>query len=105
MDERFHLAEEATSWLLANKRWVFCPIVHCHALAKTYKMPPEASFWFDYNFHMLKLADKLLVLTIPGWTTSIGVAAEMAFWRNTKPAGQIRGCLPGKLNLEWDVIE
>lgn len=77
MEARFKAAMEATADLLAESQWVYSPIVHCHELAKQYKLPRDFSFWRAYNFAMLAKASQLLVFQLPGWELSKGVAAEI----------------------------
>lgn len=62
---------------LAKKRWAYSPIVHCHELAKIVQLPREASFWGDYNHHMLTYSSALHVLRIDGWMESAGVEQEI----------------------------
>ena len=76
---RYHAALNATAALLKQRHWVYSPIVHCHALAYTHKLPTDAGFWREYNLIMLKPASGLIVLTIAGWDISLGVQGEIAF--------------------------
>lgn len=76
MRTRFLIAEQVTAQLLASKRFVYSPIVHCHELAQKFTLPTDFQFWKDYNFDFLRRADDFLILKIDGWETSKGVAAE-----------------------------
>lgn len=78
---RYLRAQRALEYLLANKMWAYSPIVHCHPLAKRFSMPKDAKFWEEYNHVMIDHCDSILVLQIPGWEESIGVAEEMAYAR------------------------
>lgn len=78
-DQRYHEVLLAVKWLLTHKMWVYSPIVHCHALAKSHRLPHTADFWWAYNSHMLSRADELMVLALEGWQDSIGVAQECDF--------------------------
>lgn len=80
MERRFVLAEQATHYLLANKQWVYSPIVHCHALANRYELPRAFSYWQEYNQLMLDRADVLYVLQLDGWERSEGVTWERDYW-------------------------
>ena len=71
-------AQRATAWLLAQRVWVYSPIVHCHELALAHSLPKDFAFWRDYNFAMLERARGLIILTIEGWKESKGVSAELA---------------------------
>ena len=77
MKTRFLLAEQVTAALLTSRRHVYSPIVHCHELSLKYHLPTEFIFWRDYNFDMLRRCDDFLILKIPGWDQSKGVAAEL----------------------------
>ena len=70
-EARFKAAEAATVHLLKKRIWTYSPIVHCHALAKEYKLPGDFAFWQDYNVTMLAAARELIVLYILGWDESI----------------------------------
>ena len=83
-EQRFYQAELATAKLLHQGIYVFCPILHCHNLAKSHSLPTDANFWRDYNFAMLKPAAGLFILRIDGWDTSVGIAAEIAFAKEHK---------------------
>ena len=80
-EARYSAARDATAWMLAQRIWVYSPIVHCHELCKVQKLPTDAAYWQDYNFAMLRSAKELVVLNIPGWLDSKGVAAEIDFAR------------------------
>lgn len=68
-----------TAHLLSLRKIVFSPIVHCHGPAEFAKISGKFSFWQKFNFTMLGQASKLIVLELPGWKESKGVAEEMAF--------------------------
>lgn len=85
--------------LLKNKNWCYSPILHCHELTKRFQLPGDAQYWLDYNYAMLRAAKQLHVLCLPGWNQSLGVAGEIAFWRNAmeKPVQFIE---PDKVYVE-----
>ncbi len=57
----------------------FSPIVHCHAMAKRYKLPTDAAYWKKYNEIMLDSACSLAVITMEGFNRSDGVAHEIEY--------------------------
>ena len=77
--QRALAAQRATAWLLAQRIWVYSPIVHCHELALAHSLPKDFFFWRDYNFAMLERARGLIVLMIDGWRESKGVSAEISY--------------------------
>jgi uncharacterized protein DUF1937 len=76
---RYHEALLAVKWLLMEEMWVYSPIVHCHTLAKSHRLPHDIEFWWKYDSHMLTRADELMVLALEGWQDSIGIARECDF--------------------------
>jgi Domain of unknown function (DUF1937) len=86
-DQRYRRVAYYISSLLIQRRWCYSPIVHCHEVALTYKFPTSFEYWAEYNFAMLSAAEAMHVLTIEGWEQSIGVAAESAFWKQTRQGG------------------
>lgn len=74
---RFLIAEQVTAILFNQGIFVFSPIVHCHELAARHTLPTSFEFWRGYNFDMLRRADLLSIIAIPGWEESIGVQAEI----------------------------
>ena len=74
---RFLIAQEVTAGLINLGKFIYSPIVHCHELAETYAMPTDFVFWRRYNIDMLRRADCMYILEIPGWDTSDGVKHEM----------------------------
>lgn len=80
MSERYTKTMIVTAGMLGERQWVFSPIVHCHEMARRLSMPADFEFWREYNYHMLELADEMLILTLPGWEASKGVWAEALWW-------------------------
>lgn len=58
---------------------VYSPIVHCHELAKRFRLPSDFDFWRDYNYAMLERASGLHILELEGWNDSRGLKAEIKF--------------------------
>lgn len=77
---RYLLALQVTETLMGKGEFIFSPIVHCHPLAIP-TSDGSFEFWHRYNFDMLRRADLLYVLAIPGWKKSTGVQAEIEFAR------------------------
>ncbi|HLD16226.1 MAG TPA: DUF1937 family protein [Coxiellaceae bacterium] len=80
--ERAHLAAETTLFLLKQGIPVFSPIVHNHSLVQ--EMPELSTeerrlLFLPFDFVMLKVAKRMIVLKLEGWEHSHGVKAEINF--------------------------
>jgi len=76
--ERYHQACKAASQLMEQGHVVFSPIAHSHGIAKV-MVAHDHDFWMTQDLPFLRQAEKMIVLKLPGWEDSMGVAAEMAF--------------------------
>ena len=61
---------------------IFSPIAHGHAIEQHMGGIQSHQFWMDQCFAMLRSADMLVVLCLPGWRDSKGVALEIEFAKN-----------------------
>lgn len=59
---------------------VFSPIAHSHPIEQHFDEGGVEGhdFWLRQDFAVLDRCSKLVVLTLPGWEQSRGVAAEIA---------------------------
>ena len=66
---------------------VYAPIVHTHPIATRSNLDPgNHDVWLPIDETMMRLADALCVVTMPGWDQSDGIAHErMFFRRQNKP--------------------
>ena len=62
---------------MQDGRLVYSPIVHSHPLS-VLGLPGDWPFWAEHNRAMLAACQPLVVLTLPGWEQSKGIAAEVA---------------------------
>ena len=76
LHRRFEETEKATAGCFSRGFTVFSPIVYCHQLAATYRLPRKFEFWKYLNLEMLDLCHQFWILTLPGWDESVGVRAE-----------------------------
>lgn len=76
---RFRVAENELAIRLSAKLWTYAPIVHCHKLAARHDLPKDFHFWREYDEAMIAGATELLVLLLPRWQESAGVAGEVKF--------------------------
>ena len=63
--------------LMREGRLVYAPIAHSHPLAEL-GCPGDWPFWAEHNRRMLGACGELVVLALPGWDESRGIAAELA---------------------------
>jgi hypothetical protein len=78
---RFESAARAAGKLLAEGKFVFSPISHCHPIKNQCDLPNTWEFWGRFDRYMLGLCGKVVVVKMPGWDKSVGVAAEIEFAR------------------------
>lgn len=76
---RFEEVVAVASTFFEAKRNVFSPIIYCHPIAPYLRKSASFKSWFQFDYIMLDLCQHLLVLTLPGWQESIGVAAEIKY--------------------------
>lgn len=77
--KRYLQVAEVTAQLLCRDIFVYSPIVHCHELAKRFRLPGDFAFWKAYNYAMLGEASALHILELEGWNASKGLKAEIQF--------------------------
>ena len=75
---RYYHACRAAAKLMEQGHVVFSPIAHSHGIARFVK-DHDHDFWMEQDLTFLTYADKLVVLTLPGWEHSRGVKQEVEF--------------------------
>jgi hypothetical protein len=76
-DKRALDAERATYNALRQGYVAFSPVHATHGMACMHSLPKDAAWWSEYNRQFLDTCAGILVLTIDGWKTSLGVQAEI----------------------------
>lgn len=76
-EARYQSALQAAAKLMLQGHVVFSPIAHTHPI-EVHTGPQPHDFWLRQDVEILKHATRLIVLTLPGWGESKGVAAEIA---------------------------
>lgn len=70
--------QKAAELMLAGKT-IFCPIAHSHPIAE--QMPEgkaiDGEFWKRQDQPYIEMCDELIVLMLPGWAKSSGIAHEV----------------------------
>lgn len=79
MDQRFLEAVELCAWLTNQLYAVYSPIVSWHQTANLHELPKDHHFWKENSRQFLMNAQRLIILCIPGWQESQGVAFEALF--------------------------
>jgi hypothetical protein len=79
MSQRYEEVKAFTAELMRKDLVPYSPIVHGHDIATTHDLPTDWLFWQKQCLAMLRKADKMIVLKLDGWDSSIGVKAEIDF--------------------------
>lgn len=75
---RFLLAERFVVHLIQHYHlFAISPIVYGHKMAEEHKLPTDAEFWYKFNSNILRRAEAMFLLELPGWQQSKGVAQEI----------------------------
>ena len=81
-EARYRAVRDATAWMIRRGMWVYSPIVHTYDISQTFGLPTDAGFWRDYNHAMIAKAEMLYILTLPGYSRSVGIMGEIKFARS-----------------------
>jgi hypothetical protein len=74
---RVEKATEISAKMMAEGKYVFSPITHCHPMAMKASLPGDWAFWEGYDRRMIACCNKIVVLKLDGWEQSTGVQAEI----------------------------
>lgn len=77
MEYRYLMACQAAALLIKQGFVVYSPIAHSHVIAKTGLISGDWHTWERQCIAMLDACSYMLVLTLPGWQHSVGIAAEI----------------------------
>ena len=75
---RFMQVCHAACAMMHQGIFVYSPIAHTVPIAR-FGLPDGYEFWREYDHEILRRMDKLVVLMLDGWETSVGVQDEIAF--------------------------
>jgi hypothetical protein len=91
VQERYIAVLYCVSDFIEERHWVYSPILHCHDMAKVVGHPTDFEFWEPYDLAMIDASDGVIVLMLPGWELSRGVAREIQYCLSiNKPVRYIR---------------
>lgn len=74
---RYRAALRACTELMAAGELVFCPVAYGHSVEDKSRQEFPYEYWLRWSKSLLAPSKSLYVLTIPGWASSPGVAAEV----------------------------
>jgi nucleoside 2-deoxyribosyltransferase len=74
---RYYHACRAAAKLMEKGYVVFSPIAHSHGIARFIR-DHDHDFWMERDLPFLEYADRVIVLTLPGWQKSRGIKQELA---------------------------
>lgn len=81
-EARFHAACKAAAQLMAKGDLIFSPIAHSHSVEMASGKVNDGAFWKRQDVPLLRHADKMIVLQLPGWVESKGIAWEIEMARS-----------------------
>jgi hypothetical protein len=79
---RAEMVDMIATDLTNQGRAIYSPISSWHTIACKFKMPKTFEFWETLNLSFLKQCKKLIVVMLPGWKESTGLAGEIEFAEN-----------------------
>lgn len=79
VEYRMRRVNKVAAQIMASKlAYVFSPLSHGQALLDSgIRLPTKFEFWKGYCTRMVSMCDRLVVLCLPGWQTSVGVQEEI----------------------------
>jgi hypothetical protein len=79
VEDRVALINYAAGFLMQKDVIVFSPISHSHPIAMATKLPTSWEYWREFDWAYLSHCHRVVVLTLEGWDTSVGVSAEIQY--------------------------
>ena len=61
---------------------IYSPVVHWSAVAFANDLPHDFNFWKQQDFHMIRQATAMWVVTLAGWQESFGLQQEIEYARD-----------------------
>jgi hypothetical protein len=74
---RYRAALRASAELMKHGEIVFCPVAYGHSVEDKLRQNFPWDYWLRWSKAMLAPAKSLYILTLPGWESSKGLAAEV----------------------------
>lgn len=86
-EERFRAATEAAAALIRQGRIVFSPITMTHPIDVVLSEGEGtlgSDFWVSFDEAFMSCCSEMIILQVPGWNTSRGIAREVEFFRSQR---------------------
>ena len=74
---RFEAVNRFAARLMRQGNHVFSPLSHSHPIAMAGELPTDFEYWQALNRIWLSNCHRVIVLMLPGWRDSVGVAGEI----------------------------
>lgn len=78
---RFNAVTEAARHLIEQKQVVYSPLTMTHPIDVRMEHDPGSAFWVALDETFMGFCDRIIVLKLPGWDESSGVAHEIEFFK------------------------
>lgn len=82
--ERFNAACQAAGSFLIDKVLAFSPVAHCYPIDQQMPGKFRNDDWIAITLGYLARCQSMVVLELPGWNRSKGVAGEMDFCKRNR---------------------
>lgn len=81
VEARVRELKECVAHMIENFSFAvpFSPVLYTHSLQESGVVGAPPAGWYAFDLAFLRKADRLIVLELEGWETSVGVAIEIAF--------------------------
>lgn len=76
-EARYKTVLEFTAFYMAGGAQMLSPIVYGHEMSVRHDLPGDARYWERFNYNLFKACGSVIVLCIPAWGRSQGVAMEI----------------------------
>ena len=79
---RFNAVTEVARCLIEAEHAVYSPLTMTHPIDVRMQHDPGSAFWVALDERFMGFCDRILVLKLPGWDASSGVAHEIEFFKS-----------------------
>lgn len=78
-EERIQRLCEVDQQLMLSGVFTVSPLYKHMMFMHGVDLPGDWNYWRDYSLSLLPLCERLIVIQMPGWDSSTGVTAEIAY--------------------------